>query len=87
MTTLEQAYDQTPPADGRWAWYSALGAQVGRSAGAVYYWHRRTGRAPRYVIPTACRWCGESMPAAWAERVASRLCAGCCREAGLQGGR
>lgn len=79
---LRAAYTTTPPADGRWSWYAELGAKVGRTAGAVYYWHQREGLPPRYVVPTSCRWCGVAMSAEWAERVASRLCLDCCREAG-----
>lgn len=82
---LTEAYNTTPPADGKWSWYSELGSQVGRTAGSVYYWHQRKGLPPRYVLPSACRWCGTQMSEDWAARVASRLCLDCSREAGREG--
>lgn len=85
--TLHEAYETTPPQDGKWAWYAAFAENAGCSTGHAYRWHRRTGREPRYVIPTECRWCGAKMTAEWAERVASRLCFDCCREAGREGVR
>lgn len=84
--TLQQAYDVTPPADGKWSWYSALAAQTGVCASTVYNWHRREGLPPKYRLPSKCRWCGSSMSATWSARVSSRLCFECCREAGRENG-